>query len=350
MNRFLCTATASATAKLATRMAPRLTTWLATKITSTLAAALMFAACAASAQPYPNKPIRLLVPFAPGGSSEIVARSFGAEMSKVLGQNVIVENKPGGAGNIAMVEAKGSTPDGYTIILGHVGTLAVNPAMFAKLPYDPIKDFVAITLLAKVPSLLVVNADKVKAKNLAELVTYAKQNPGAINYGSAGNGSSGHLAMAYLALTAGFTATHVPYKGTGPMMTDLLAGRLDATFTGAPPLMAHVKASTLRPIAVGTARRSPAMPDVATVAEQGYAGFETSQWYGLLAPAGTPDAIVQKLAQAAATAAKSPMVAERLAAEAAEPATTTPKEFAEYIKVEALRWNDVVKKSQIKAD
>lgn len=304
----------------------------------------------AFAQPYPNKPIRLLVPFAPGGSSDIVSRSFAAEMAKTLGQTVVVESKPGGAGNIAMQEAKSSAPDGYTIILGHVGTLAVNPAMFAKLPYDPVKDFVPITLLAKVPSLLVVNAEKMTVKNLKELVEYAKKNPGALNYGSAGNGSSGHLAMAYVGLTAGFTATHVPYKGTGPMMTDLLAGRLDATFTGAPPLMAHVKAGTLRPIAVGTAKRSPAMPDVPTVAEQGYPGFETSQWYGLLAPAGTPDAIVQKLAQSAAAAGKSPAVSERLSAEAAEPSTSSPKEFAEFIKLEAARWNDVVKKSQIKAD
>ena len=198
--------------------------------------------------------------------------------------------------------------------------------------------------------LLVVNAEKMKAKNLKELVEYAKNNPGAVNYGSAGNGSSGHLAMAYVALTAGFTATHVPYKGTGPMMTDLLAGRLDATFTGAPPLLAHVKAGTLRTIAVGTAKRSPAMPDVPTVAEQGYPGFETSQWYGLMAPAGTPDAIIQKLAQAAAAAGKSPSVVDRLSAEAAEPSTSTPAEFAMFIKLEAARWGEVVKKSGIKAD
>ena len=319
------------------------------KFLATCAVLVALLSCAAHAQ-YPNKPIRLLVPFAPGGSSDIVSRSFAAEMGKTLGQTIVVESKPGGAGNIAMLEAKGSAPDGYTVILGHVGTLAVNPAMFAKLPYDPVKDFVPITLLAKVPSLLVVNAEKMTAKNLKELVEYAKKNPGAVNYGSAGNGSSGHLAMAYVALTAGFTATHVPYKGTGPMMTDLLAGRLDATFTGAPPLMAHVKAGTLRTIAVGTAKRSPAMPDVPTVAEQGYPGFETSQWYGLMAPAGTPDAIIQKLAQAAAAAGKSPTVVERLSAEAAEPSTSTPAEFVAFIKLEAARWSDVVKKSGIKAD
>jgi tripartite-type tricarboxylate transporter receptor subunit TctC len=307
-------------------------------------------ASVAQAQTYPNKPIRLLVPFAPGGSSEIVSRAFAAEMSKTLGQNVIVENKPGGAGNIAMQEAKGATPDGYTIILGHVGTLAVNPAMFAKLPYDPVKDFVPITLLAKVPSLLVVNAEKVPAKNLKEFVEYAKKNPDVMNYGSAGNGSSGHLAFAYLSIVTGISGTHVPYKGTGPMMTDLLTGRLETTFTGAPPLMAHVKAGTLRPIAVGTARRVPAMPDVPTVAEQGYPGFETSQWYGLLAPVGTPEAIVKTIADAATAAGKTTAVAQRLSAEAAQVSTNNTAEFAAFIKVEAARWNDVVKKSQIKAD
>jgi len=321
------------------------------KLVAALVGVISFAAFIgpASAQ-YPNKPIRLLVPFAPGGSSEIVSRSFAAEMSKVLGQNVIVENKPGGAGNIAMVEAKGAPPDGYTLILGHIGTLAFNPAMFPKLPYDPVKDFIPVTLLAKVPSLLVVNAEKVSAKTLKEYVALAKSKPGVINYGSAGNGSSGHLAMAYLNQTAGMDTQHVPYKGTGPMLTDLLAGRLDATFTGAPPLMPHVRAGTLRALAIGTAKRSPALPDVATVAEQGYAGFETSQWYGILAPAGTPEAIIKRLVEAAAIAAKSPSLAERLAVEAAEPQVTTPKEFADFIAAEAKRWGPVVKQGNIKAD
>lgn len=321
------------------------------KFIAALVGVISFAAVMGpAAAQYPNKPIRLLVPFAPGGSSEIVSRSFAAEMSKVLGQNVIVENKPGGAGNIAMVEAKGAPPDGYTIILGHIGTLAFNPAMFPKLPYDPVKDFIPVTLLAKVPSLLVVNAEKVPAKTLKEYVALAKSKPGSINYGSAGNGSSGHLAMAYLNQTAGMDTQHVPYKGTGPMLTDLLAGRLDATFTGAPPLMPHVKAGTLRALAIGTAKRSPALPDVPTIAEQGYAGFETSQWYGILAPAGTPEAIIKRLGEAAAIAAKSPGLAERLAVEAAEPQVTTPKEFADFIAAEAKRWGPVVKQGNIKAD
>ena len=313
------------------------------------AVAVQVTAPSAHAQ-YPNKPIRLLVPFAPGGSSEIVSRAYGLEMSKVLGQNIIVENKPGGAGNIAMVEAKGAEKDGYTIILAHVGTVAVNPAMFgAKLPYDPVKDFVPITLLSKVPSVFVVNSN-VAAKNLKEYVALAKAKPGTMNFGSAGNGSSGHLAMAYLNQTAGLDAQHVPYKGTGPMLTDLIAGRLEATFTGAPPLLPHVKDAKLRALAVGTSKRIAALPDVPTVAEQGFAGFETSQWYGLMAPAGTPEAIIKKLHEAAVAASKAPAVAERLAAEAAEPVTMTPKEFAAYIAVEMKRWGEVVRKGNIKAD
>jgi tripartite-type tricarboxylate transporter receptor subunit TctC len=310
----------------------------------------MLLCCANAWAQYPNKPIRLLVPFAPGGSSEIVSRAFAAEMSKTLGQNIVVENKPGGAGNIAMVEAKSAAPDGYTMILGHVGTLAVNPAMFAKLPYDPVKDFIPVTMLAKVPSLFVVNAEKVSAKALPEFVAMAKTKPGALNYGSAGNGSSGHLAMAYLNQIAGLETQHVPYKGTGPMLTDLLAGRLEATFTGAPPLIAHVKAGSLRALAVGTSKRIAALPNVPTVAEQGYAGFETSQWYGILLPAATPVAIVKTIAEAAAAAAKSTTVAERLAAEAAEPQTSSSKEFADFIALEMKRWGDVVKAANIKAD
>lgn len=299
---------------------------------------------------FPSKPVRLLVPFAPGGSSEIISRAFAAEMSKTLGQQVIVENKPGGAGNIAMQEAARAEPDGHTIILGHVGTMAVNPAMFAKLPYDPVKDFVPITMLATVPSLLVVNSEKVAAKSLKEFVALAKAKPGTLNFGSAGNASSGHLAMAYLADVAGLDMQHVPYKGTGPMLTDLIAGRLDATFTGAPPLLQHVKAGSLRAIAIGTAKRAPQLPDVPTVAEQGYSGFETSQWYGLLAPAGTPAAAQARLRDAAVAAGKSSLVKDRLAAESAEITTGTGPEFAAFAAKERTRWAEVVKKANIKAD
>jgi tripartite-type tricarboxylate transporter receptor subunit TctC len=306
-------------------------------------------AFAANAQTYPVKPIRFVVPFAPGGSSEIVARSIAAEMSKLLGQQVFVENKPGGAGNVAMGEVAKADPDGYTLILGHIGTLAVNPYMFEKLPYDANKDFVPISLLAIVPSVFVVNAS-VPAKDLKEFVKLAKDNPGKITYGSAGNGSAGHLAFEYLKLAAQIDLLHIPYKGTGPQLTDLLGGRLDAAAAGAPPLLPHIKGGKLRAIAVGTPQRIAALPDVATVAEQGYPGFETSQWYGLMAPAKTPEAIVKRLADAAAQAAKSPAVIERFAADNAVAVGSTPAEFTAYIRKEQARWKEVVEKAKIRPE
>jgi tripartite-type tricarboxylate transporter receptor subunit TctC len=318
--------------------------------TAMIAAATALMAFNASAQTYPNRPIRLLVPFAPGGGSEIVSRAYAAQMSKILGQNVIVENKPGGAGNIAMVDAKGQPADGYTLILGHVGTLAVNPATFAKLPYDAVRDFTPMTLLSRLPNIVAVNPDKVSAKDLKGFIAMAKAKPNSVNYGSAGNGSSGHSAMAYLAQVAGVEMQHVPYKGTGPMLVDLIAGLTEGTFTGAPPLLPQIKAGKLRALAVGSAKRIPALPDVPTVAEQGFPGFETSQWYGILAPAGTPEAIIKKLNEAAVAAGKTPGIAERLSAEAAEPATSTPKEFADFIALEKMRWAEVVKRANIKAD
>ncbi len=321
------------------------------RIFATLVVAVSFAAAVAHAQyPQANKPIRLVVPFAPGGSSEIISRAFAQEMSKILGVNVYVENKGGAAGNIAMQDVKAAPADGHTLILGHVGTLAVNPAMFAKLPYDAEKDFIPVTMLVKVPNLVVVNAEKVSAKTLKEYIAMAKAKPGAVNYGSAGNGSSGHLAMEYLNMVAGIDTQHVPYKGTGPMLTDLMGGRLESTFTGAPPLLQHVKNGKFRPLAVGSLKRTPVLPDVPTVAESGFPGFETSQWYGLMVPAGTPKDIVDKLYQAAVAAGKTPAVGERLQAETAEIITSSPKEFTEFIKVEAKRWGDVVKKANIKAE
>jgi len=256
---------------------------------------LGIAASTAQAQSHwPAKAIRFVVPFAPGGTSEIVARSVAAELTKQLGVSVYVENKPGGAGVTAMVDVSKATPDGYTIILGHVGTLAVNPYMLKNQPYDVNKDFLPVTLLAKVPNVFVIHPD-VPAKNFKEFVAYAKKNPGQLNYGSAGNASAGHLAMEYLKLVTGMYITHIPYRGTGPQLTDLLAGRTQASSAGMPALGAHIRSGKLRAIAVGTQQRIPALPDVPTVAEMGFKEFETSQWYGILAPAGTPAAIVARL-------------------------------------------------------
>jgi tripartite-type tricarboxylate transporter receptor subunit TctC len=215
---------------------------------------------------WPTKPVRFVVPFAPGGSSEIVARTLAVELSKGLGQSVFVDNKPGAAGNIAMTEVAQST-DQHTLILGHIGTLAVNPFIFDKLPYDPAKDFKPVTLLAKVPSLYLVHPD-LPVKNLKEFVALAKSKPGRLNYGSAGNGSAGHLAMEYLKAAADIFMVHVPYRGTGPQLTDLLAGRLDAASVGAPAVLQFIKAGKLRCIATGTTQRLPQLPDVPTVAEQ----------------------------------------------------------------------------------
>src|SRR5467141_3899805 len=226
-------------------------------------------AAAALAQTYPSKPIRLVVPFAPGGSSTIVARAFSAEMSKGLGQQFVVENKPGAGGNIAMEEVAKAEPDGYTLIIGHVGTLAMNPYMFEKLPYDASRDFRPVSLFAKVPTIFVVH-ESVPASNLGEFVALAKKEPGKLYFGTAGNGSAGHLAIEYLKLVTQIDIQHVPYKGTGPNLIDLVAGRTQATSAGTPPLMPHVKSGKLRVIAVGTPARLASLPEIATVAEQGY--------------------------------------------------------------------------------
>ena len=257
-----------------------------------------------------ERPIRLIVPFAPGGTSEIVARTVAYEMTKQLGQTVFVDNKGGGAGIPAMSDVAKAAPDGHTLILGHVGSLAVNPYIFPNQPYDVNRDFVPVTLLAKVPNLFVVHPD-VPATNFREFVAYVKKNPGKLNYGSAGNASAGHLAMEYLKLVSGMFITHIPYRGTGPQLTDLLAGRTQASSAGLPALLPHIKSGKLRAIAVGTAQRLPALPDVPTVAEMGHKDFETSQWYGILAPGGTPKDLVKRIQEEALKALKSNSVTER---------------------------------------
>lgn len=297
---------------------------------------------------WPTKPIRVVVPFAPGGSSEIVARAITGEMGKTIGQNMFVENKPGAAGNIAMQEVAHATDD-HTLILGHIGTLAVNPFIFPKLPYDPIKDFTPITLISKVPSLYVVHPD-LPVKNLKEFVAYAKSKPGQLNYGSAGNGSAGHLAFEYLKMVTDTFMLHVPYRGTGPMLTDLMAGRLQAASVGAPALLQFIKAGRLRCIATGTTARLPQLPDVPTVAEQGYKDFEMTQWYGLMAPSRMPKAYIDKLEQEAIKAARGKLVADKLAQETALAVGNTKEEFAAFIKAEQTRWKPVIARAQIRPE
>ena len=317
-------------------------------LAASAAAVCGFVPWRAHAQAWPSKPVRFIVPFAPGGSSEIVARAVAAELTKSLGQSVYVDNKPGGAGNVAMADASAAS-DQHTVILGHIGTLAVNPYIFAKLPYDPNKDFKPLSLLAKVPSLYVVRPD-LPAKDMKEFVALAKSKPGALNYGSAGNGSAGHLAFEYLKAASGTFVLHVPYRGTGPQLTDLLGGRLDAAAVGAPAVLQFIKTGKLRCIATGSAQRIAQLPDVPTVAEQGFPNFEMTQWYGLLAPSSMAAPAAEKLAAAAAKAVKEPGSVERLSADAAIAVGSAPAEFAAFIATEQARWKPVIARAKIKPD
>ena len=314
------------------------------------AALATLASLAAAAQGYPSKPIRFVVPFAPGGTSEIVARSVAQELASQLGQSVYVENKAGGAGTIAMTDVKNSPPDGYTLILGHVGSLAVNPYAMKNHPYDVNRDFIPVALLARVPNLFVINAETVKAKDFREFVALAKAKPGVLNYGSAGNGSAGHLAMEYLKMVTATDIQHVPYKGTGPMLQDLLGGRTESTSAGTPALLPHIKSGKLRPIAVGTTKRIPALPDTPTVAELGFPDFETSQWYGVMVPAGTPREIVMKLNSEINKALQSSQVTQRYAADNAVAEIGSPEQFGSFIAKEQARWREVVRKANITID
>jgi tripartite-type tricarboxylate transporter receptor subunit TctC len=328
--------------------AQRLDRRTALRLAAGTAVASWLSKSARAADAWPSKPIRFVVPFAPGGSSEIVARSTAAELGKLLGQSVYVDNKPGGAGNVAMAEVA-RADDQHTLVLGHIGTLAVNPFIFDKLPYDPIKDFKPISLLAKVPSLYVVHPD-VPAKDLKEFVALAKAKPGQLNYGSAGNGSAGHLAFEYLKMATGIFVVHVPYRGTGPQLTDLLAGRLQAASVGAPAILQFIKAGKLRCIATGSAQRIAQLPDVPTVAEQGWPKFEMTQWYGLLAPASLAAPAADKLAAAAARAVREPAALERLQTDAAIAVGSTPAEFAAFIASERERWKPVLARAKVKPD
>lgn len=303
----------------------------------------------AQAGAWPRHSVRFVVPFAPGGTSEIVARTVANELTRQLGQTVFVDNKGGGAGIPAMSEVAKAAPDGHTIILGHVGVLAVNPVIFPNQPFDVNKDFLPVTLLAKVPNLYVIHPD-VPATDFKEFVAYVKKNPGKLNYGTAGNASAGHLSMEYLKLVTGMFITHIPYRGTGPMLTDLLAGRTQATSAGLPALLPHIKTGKLRAIAVGTTRRLPALPDLPTVAEMGFKDFETSQWYGILAPAGTPRDIVKKLQEESLKALKSNLVTERFASDSAVGGGGPPEDFAAFIAQQQKTWKDIVRRAGIKPD
>ena len=261
------------------------------------AIALVLCACAAQAQ-YPARPLKMIVPFPPGGSTDILARALATRLSEDLSQPVLIDNRPGAGGSIGAEAAARAAPDGYTIMMGHLGTLAVNVGIYKNLPYDPVKSFAPVCLMAIVPSVLVVNPS-LPVANVSELVAYAKKNPGKLTYGSAGLGSSSHLTTEYFKLATGTDILHIPYKGVGPMLTDLISGQLSMGLNGAPAVMGHVNSGRLRALAVSSLVRLPSLPDIPTLdesgAQSGLRGFEANGWYGIVAPAGTPPVILRRL-------------------------------------------------------
>lgn len=315
-----------------------------------MAAALNALPCSARAQAvWPSRSVRFVVPFVPGGTSDIIARTVANELTRQLGMSVVIDNRAGGGGVPAMQEVARAPADGHTLILGHVGSLAVNPYIFPNTGYDVNRDFAPVTLLAKVPSLFVIHPD-VPAKNFKEFVDYVHRSPGKLNYGSAGNASAGHLAMEYLKLATGMDITHIPYRGTGPALTDLLAGRTQAFSAGTPALLPYIRSGKLRAIATGTPVRLPSLPDLPTVAESGYKGFESVQWYGVLAPGGTAPEIVRRIQEACQKALRSSAIAERFAQEDANPGGGPAAEFAAFIAQQQGLWKDVVLRAHIRAD
>jgi tripartite-type tricarboxylate transporter receptor subunit TctC len=309
-----------------------------------LVVALLFSA-AASAQ-YPNKPLKLIVPFPPGGSTDILARALAQKLSEGLAQPVVIDNRPGAGGSIGSEAAAKAAPDGYTIMMGHLGTLAVNAAIYRHLPYDPVKSFAPVSLMAIVPSVLVVN-NALPVSSAAELIAYAKKNPGKLAYGSAGSGSTSHLTTEYFKLATGIDVLHVPYKGVGPMLTDLVSGQLSMGLNGAPAVMPHVTSGRLKALAVSSLTRLPSLPDIPTLDEAGVKGFDANGWYGIVAPAGTPREIVLRLNAEIRRALDTAELRARLDAEGAIPAAGTPEAFAAFIASEIARWGEVVARAKI---
>jgi tripartite-type tricarboxylate transporter receptor subunit TctC len=308
-----------------------------------LAAVCMFAAtCAVQAQSYPARPVRLIVAFPPGGSTDIIARVIGQRLGERLGQQVVIDNRGGAGGTLGTEIAAAASPDGYTLTMGTTSTHVVSVAVYSKLRYDPIKDFQPITLVAITPYLLVVNPG-VQARTLKEFVSLVKSQAGKLNYASAGNGTTTHLAMEMLKTAAGLDIVHVPFNGNGPANTAVLGGQVQALFGSMPAVLPHAKSGKARPLAVGTAKRSPSLPDVPTVAESGYPGYEASLWLGFIAPRGTPKPIVDRLHKELVEIVAMPKTRELLQLNGADPITNTPAEFAQLIKDEIGKYVKTVK-------
>jgi len=312
--------------------------------------ALLFATLAASAaeMSYPSRPIRFVVPFPPGGGNDITARTIGTKLTDAWGQQVVIDNRPGAGGVIGAEIAARAAPDGYTLFLGGVGSHAINPAMHKQLPYDPIKDFAPVSLIAIAPLLLVVHPG-ITATSVKELIALARAKPGQLNFASNGQGGSSHLAGELFKMLGNVDMTHVPYKGFGPSLTGLLSGQVQVMFSSIVPMLPQVKAGKLRALAQTGPKRASAVPDIPTVAEAGLTGYQTASWYGVLVPAKTPAPIVDRLSVEVKRIAELPDVRGRMSAEGADPVGSTPAEFAEHIRGELARWRQVIERAGLRA-
>lgn len=324
-------------------------------VTGLAAAALLAALPAAWAQnAWPTKPVKIIVPFAPGGTTDILARAVAPELSRAFGQQFVVENKAGAGGNLGAEIVAKSAGDGYTLLMGTVGTHGINRALYAKLPYDPFKDFVPVTLVAGVPNVMVINSDLAashKINSVNDFVKYAKANPGKLNMASSGNGTSIHLAGELFKSQTGIFMAHIPYRGSSPALLDLAAGNMDVMFDNLPSAMQLIKGGRIKALAVTSGQRSSAMPELPTIEEAaGLKGFEASSWFGLLAPAGTPMDIVNRIQQEVAKSLNTPAIKEKMQLQGAIPSGNTSAQFATMIEAEHKKWAAVVKASGAKVD
>ena len=316
-----------------------------------LALGVLFAvfAFSVSAQTYPTKPIRIVVPFPAGGTTDVLARAAAQKLTEALGQAAVVDNRPGAGGNIGAELVAKSPPDGYTLLMGTVGTHAINPSLYPKMPYDHVRDFVPVILVAGVPNVLVINPS-LPVNSVQELIAYAKANPGKLNFASSGNGTSIHLSAELFKTMAGVQMAHIPYKGSAPALQDLVGGQVQLMFDNLPSALALIKAGRLKALAVTSKERAAVLPDVPTIAESGLPGFEASSWFGLLAPAGTPQLVIAKLNAEIAKWLATPEAKEKLLAQGAIVAGGTPEDFARHIAAETTKWQKVVKESGAKID
>ncbi|HRM82462.1 MAG TPA: tripartite tricarboxylate transporter substrate binding protein [Acidovorax temperans] len=303
----------------------------------------------ALAQAYPTKPVTIIVPFAAGGTTDILARIIGQALTAELGQSVVVDNRAGAGGNIGGQAAAKAAPDGHTLFMGTVGTHAINASLYKKMPFDPVKDFAPLTRVANVPNLLVANPAQ-PYKSVKDLIAYAKANPGKVNFGSSGNGSSIHLSGELFKSLAKVDMQHVPYKGSAPAVTDLLGNQIGIMFDNMPSAIQHVRSGKLAPLAVTTAKRSPELPNVPTIAEAGVPGYEATSWFGMFAPAGTPAPVLAKLNAAIVKVLAQPDVKKKINEQGAEVYSETPEQFAAFIQAESVKWGKVVKESGASLD